>query len=52
MSSKLVPEAGRMIEDASVELLASLTPGEEPPRPTVDQPGGPWGMGSSKASTV
>ncbi len=52
MSSKLVPEAGQMIEDASVELLASLTPGEEPPRPTVDQPGGPWGMGSSKASTV
>jgi len=52
LSSKLVPEAGQMIEDASVRLLQSLTPGEEPPRPTVPQAGTPWGMGSAKASTV
>jgi neutral ceramidase len=52
MSSKLVPEAGQMIEDASVELLNSLRPGEEPPRPTVNAPGQPWGMGASKPSTV
>jgi neutral ceramidase len=52
LSSKLAPEAGQMIEDASVELLASLTPGAEPPRPTVPHAGSPWNMGSSKASTV
>ncbi len=52
LSSKLVPEAGQMIEDASVELLASLTPSAEPPRPTVPQAGTPWGMGSAKASDV
>jgi hypothetical protein len=52
LSSKLLPGAGQMIEDASVELLQSLTPGEEPPRPMVPQAGTPWGMGSAKASTV
>jgi hypothetical protein len=52
LSSKLVPEAGQMIEDASVELLASLSPGPEPPRPTVPQAGRPWDMGSAKAATV
>jgi hypothetical protein len=52
MSSKLVPEAGQMIEDASVELLNALTPGEEPPRPMVPQAGSPWGMGSAKAEKV
>ena len=52
LSSKLVPEAGQMIEDASVELLDSLTPGQERPRPSVDVSGKPWGMGSSKASDV
>ena len=52
VSSKLGPEAGQMIEDASVGLLESLAPGEAPPRPMVPQAGQPWGMGSSKASTV
>ena len=52
MTSKLVPEAGQMIEDASVELLQSLTPGVEPPRPQVPQAGTPWGMGSSTAAKV
>ena len=52
MSSKLVPEAGQMIEDASVRLLDSLNPGEEPPRPTVSQAGKPWGWGSSSARKV
>jgi len=52
VGSKLVPEAGQMIEDASVELLDSLTPGEDPPRPMAPQAGGPWDMGSSKASKV
>jgi hypothetical protein len=46
-TSKLVPEAGEMIEDASVELLQSLTPGEEPPRPKVPQVGSPWGYSAS-----
>lgn len=49
MSSKLVPEAGKMIADTSVEILSQLTPGPEPPRPTVKQPGKPWGWGSSGA---
>lgn len=52
MSSKLVPEAGQMIEDASVELASQLTPGEIPPRPTVSQPGTAWGWGASKADKV
>ncbi len=52
MSSKLVPEAGQAIEDASVELLQALNPGEEPPRPMVPSAGRPWGMGASRASTV
>ncbi len=33
MSSKLVPEAGQMIEDTSVELANALTPGEVPEAP-------------------
>ena len=41
MSSKLVPEAGAMIEEASVELLSGLTPGAAPPRPTVPQAANP-----------
>jgi hypothetical protein len=52
LSSKLAPEAGQMIEDASVELLQGLTPGPEPPRPTVPQVGTPWAMGSAKATEV
>lgn len=52
MSSKLVPEAGQMIEDASVELAETLTPGEIPPRPRVPQAGKPWGWGASKSSTT
>ncbi|MGQ9732077.1 MAG: hypothetical protein ACUVX8_12490, partial [Candidatus Zipacnadales bacterium] len=52
LSSKLVPAAGQMIEDTSVALLDSLTPGAEPPRPTVQGPQAPWNMGASKASTV
>ncbi len=49
LSSKLVPEAGQIIEDTSVELLDSLAPGLEPPRPTVDTTGAPWDMGSTKS---
>ena len=49
MSSRLVAEAGQAIEDASVQLADSLTPGEAPPRPTVDKPGSAWGWGSSKS---
>lgn len=49
MSSKLVAEAGGMIETTSVELANSLTPGEVPPRPTVGAPGKPWGWGSSSS---
>jgi len=52
LSSKLVPEAGQIIENASVELLHSLRPGEEPPRPRVSSAGRPWGMGASRTSTV
>ena len=52
MSSKLVPEAGEMIVDASVELVNDLAPGELPEEPQVDQTGTPWGMGSSSAKTV
>ena len=36
MTSKLVPEAGQMIADASVELLATLTPGPVPLIPQVN----------------
>ncbi len=50
LSSKLVPEAGQMIEDASVELADALTPGEVPPRPTVNSTGRPWGWGASSSS--
>ena len=49
MSSKLVPEAGGMIEATSIELANALTPGEVPPRPTVGAPGKPWGWGSSSS---
>ncbi len=47
--SRLVPEAGQMIEDACVEMAEALTPGEVPPRPTVNEPGKPWGWGASKS---
>lgn len=48
MSSKLAVEAGQMIEDASVELLARLTPSDipEPPQAPVNLTG--WGVGKSK----
>ena len=36
MSSKLIPEAGQMIEDTSVALANSLTPGEVPQGPKVE----------------
>ncbi len=52
LSSKLVPEAGALIEDASVAVLKQLSPGPEPPRPTVSMAGKPWDMGSAKASKV
>ncbi len=52
MSSKLAPEAGGLIADASVGLLETLTPGAEPPRPTVPQAGQPWNIGSSRAEKV
>jgi hypothetical protein len=52
MGSKLVPEAGQMIEDTSVELLESLTPGQAPPRPTVAETGSPWDIGSADAEKV
>ena len=51
LSSKLVPEAGQMIEDASAALLQSLTPGVEPARPMVATAGQPWGMGASSPGT-
>lgn len=52
MSSKLVPEAGQMIEDASVELAASLTPGAAPEAPTVPPTSASWDVNSSKMATV
>ena len=42
MSSKLVPEAGQMIEDASVALANSLTPGKAPEMPQVPAPQQSW----------
>ena len=36
MTSKLVPEAGRMIVDASLELLRAFTPGEAPGLPQIE----------------
>ena len=36
MSSKLIPEAGQMIEDTSVALANALTPGEVPQGPKVE----------------
>ena len=47
-----MPEAGALIEDASVAVLKQLSPGPEPPRPTVSMAGKPWDMGSAKASKV
>lgn len=41
-SSCLVPEAGRLIEDASVELANALTPGPEPVAPQVPGVGSRW----------
>jgi len=52
MSSKLVPEAGGMIEDASVALAESLTPGAAPVPPQIAQAAKAWDAGSSKASKV
>lgn len=51
MSSKLVPEAGQMIEDASVELAESLTPGQAPAAPTVPAAGKSWDVNTSKMAT-
>lgn len=51
-SSKLVPEAGQMIEDASVELAMSLTPGEAHEPPQVQVKPQPWEAGSSTAAKV
>ncbi len=47
MSSKLVPQAGQMIADASVELLNTLTPGAMPPTPQVKVEQTPWDAGRS-----
>jgi len=52
MSSKLVPEAGQMIADASVELLNAFTPGLVPPMPQVEVDPTPWDSGASKPETV
>lgn len=46
LSSKLVPEAGQMIEDATVELLQSLEPGAPPPVSQVDPVRSVWQAGS------
>ena len=43
MSSKLVPEAGQMIEDGSVELADSMTPGAAPETPQVEPVCQVWG---------
>jgi hypothetical protein len=51
-SSKLIPEAGQMIEDTSVELVNSLTPGEAPPMPQAPKPGVAWDVSTSKMATV
>jgi len=51
MSSKLVPEAGQMIEDTSVELANSLTPGEVPQEPQVEVQDKVWDY-SAKSSKV
>ncbi|MEI6501421.1 MAG: hypothetical protein WCP21_10415, partial [Armatimonadota bacterium] len=52
LSSKLVPEAGQMIEDASVELAVSLTPGAVPEGPTVPPTSAAWDVNTSKMATV
>ncbi|HCU36613.1 MAG TPA: hypothetical protein DGT21_14535 [Armatimonadetes bacterium] len=44
MSSKLVKEAGKAIEDASVELAGTLTPGELPQAPQSEVSTTRWGM--------
>ena len=51
-SSKLVPEAGQMIEDAAVGLAQALTPGEAPQPPQVKVKPTVWEAGSSKATQV
>lgn len=48
LSSKLVPEAGQMIEDASVELLSSLTPSPAPQPPQVAAAGEAWVVNKAK----
>jgi len=52
MSSRLVPEAGQMIEDGSVELANALTPAAAPQPPQIAQAAKAWDAGSSKAKDV
>lgn len=46
-SSCLIPEAGQMIEDASVELANALTPGAAPVMPQVQGVGTRWQASAS-----
>jgi len=52
MSSRLVPEAGQMIEDAGVELANALSPGVAPEGPTVPVQREVWQAGSATAEDV
>ncbi len=51
LGSRLVPEAGRMIADASVNLIRSLTPGRITEPAHVPQ-GTPWPIGSAGPDAV
>jgi hypothetical protein len=51
-SSRLVPEAGKMLEDAAVALAEQLTPGEAPIPPQAPVANTVWEAGSSKAKDV
>lgn len=51
-SSKLIPEAGQMIEDASVALLDVLAPAAAPQLPQAPQAGVAWDVNTSKMATV
>jgi hypothetical protein len=51
-SSRLAPEAGEMIEDASAELANALTPAPEPKMPQVPPQNQVWEAGSAEADEV
>ncbi len=51
LGSKLIPQAGRMIVDASVNLIRSLSPGRETEPPHV-MDGAPWPMGAAGPEAI